>query len=52
MAVQSRRLFKIEVMPEFSESMSSLPNQQRWNEANRDALYQALKNYNQKRLYQ
>lgn len=41
---------KIELMPEFSESKSSAKsNQQRWNEANRDALYQAQENYNQKR---
>ncbi|MHC5833224.1 MAG: hypothetical protein ACYT04_98870, partial [Nostoc sp.] len=37
-------------MPEFSQSQSSAKsNQQRWNEANRDVLYQAQENYNQKR---
>jgi hypothetical protein len=38
---------KIELMPEIIESEKS--PQQRWNEANRDALYQAQENYNQKR---
>jgi len=41
---------KIEVMPEFSEPKhKAKSNQQRWNEANRDVLYQAQDNYNQKR---
>lgn len=37
---------KIELMPEIIENKKS--SQQRWNEANRDALYQAQENYNQK----
>jgi hypothetical protein len=41
---------KIEVMPEFNESKSSArSNQQRWNEANRDKVYQSQEKYNQKR---
>ncbi|MCL6753328.1 hypothetical protein KBT16_21095 [Nostoc sp. CCCryo 231-06] len=36
-------------MDEFANKSSALSNQQRWNEANRDALYQAQENYNQKR---
>ncbi|HEY9803252.1 MAG TPA: hypothetical protein V6D25_23110 [Leptolyngbyaceae cyanobacterium] len=38
---------KIELMPEIIEREKS--PQQRWNEGNRDALYQAQENYNQKR---
>ncbi|RCJ20222.1 hypothetical protein A6S26_05735 [Nostoc sp. ATCC 43529] len=38
---------KIELMPKILENKNS--SQQRWNEANRDALYQAQENYNQKR---
>ncbi|BAY42325.1 hypothetical protein NIES2111_67480 (plasmid) [Nostoc sp. NIES-2111] len=38
---------KIELMQEIVETEKS--PQQRWNEANRDALYQAQENYNQKR---
>ncbi|BAY14222.1 hypothetical protein [Calothrix sp. NIES-2098] len=41
---------KIEVMPEFSKSKSSAKsNQQLWNEANRDKVYQSQEKYNQKR---
>ena len=40
---------KIEVMPEFSQSQyKAKSNQQRWNEANRDALTLTQQNYNQK----
>ncbi|MCC5640867.1 hypothetical protein LC593_34585 [Nostoc sp. CHAB 5844] len=41
---------KIEVMPEFSQSQfSAKSNQQLWNEANRDKVYQSQEKYNQKR---
>lgn len=41
---------KIEVMPEFSQSQSSAKsNQQLWNEANRDKVYESQEKYNQKR---
>lgn len=40
---------KIEIMPEITDNGKEKSSQQRWNEANRDALYQAQENYNQKR---
>jgi hypothetical protein len=40
---------KIEVMPEIADDKNGKSPQQRWNEANRDALYEAQENYNQKR---
>ncbi|WP_414755918.1 hypothetical protein [Anabaena sp. CCY 9910] len=41
---------KIEVMSEFSEAKSSAKsNQQLWNEANRDRVYESQEKYNQKR---